>query len=64
MTDVVGIRFKRAGKVYNFDPTDIELAVNDYVVVETSRGLEMGEVVISPQQVLASEVTESSTPLY
>ncbi|HEY78314.1 MAG TPA: stage 0 sporulation protein, partial [Dehalococcoidia bacterium] len=54
MTDVVGVRFKRAGKVYYFDPAGIDLTVGDYVVVETTRGQEMGRVVISPQQVLAS----------
>ena len=55
MTDVVGVRFKRAGKVYYFDPAGIDLDVGDYVVVETARGQEMGQVMISPKQVLASE---------
>ena len=58
MADVVGIRFKRAGKVYYFDPAGIELEVNDQVVLETTRGLELGQVVISPKQDLASEVTK------
>ena len=56
MADIVGVRFKRAGKVYYFDPADIELEVNDYVVVKTTHGLEMGQVVIAPKQVLASDV--------
>jgi len=60
MAEIVGIRFKKAGRIYYFDPADIELEVNDYVVVETSRGLELGHVVIAPKQVLVSEV---STPL-
>ena len=60
MADVVGVRFKRAGKVYYFDPAGIDLEVNDYVVVETTRGQELGQVVISPKQVLASDVR---TPL-
>jgi cell fate regulator YaaT (PSP1 superfamily) len=63
MTDVVGVRFKRAGKVYYFDPAGIDLKVGDYVVVETARGREMGRVVISPQQVLASELTEPLKPV-
>jgi cell fate regulator YaaT (PSP1 superfamily) len=63
MTDVVGVRFKRAGKVYYFDPAGIDLEVGDYVVVETARGQEMGRVVISPQQVLASEITEPLKPV-
>ena len=57
MAEIVGVRFKRAGKVYYFDPAGIDLEVNDHVVVETSRGLELGRVVIAPRQVLASEVT-------
>ncbi|MFC1892678.1 stage 0 sporulation family protein [Chloroflexota bacterium] len=63
MAGVVGIRFKRAGKVYYFDPADIELELGDYVVVETTRGLELGQVVISPAQVLASELPEPLKPV-
>lgn len=63
MADVVGIRFKRTGKVYYFDPSDIELKVGDCVVVETTRGLELGRVVIAPSQVLASEVTKPLKPV-
>jgi len=57
MADIVGVRFKRAGRVYYFDPAGIDLEVNDYVVVKTARGVELGQVVISPKQVVASEVT-------
>jgi len=60
MAEIVGIRFKRAGRIYYFDPAGIDLEVNDYVVVKTTRGPELGHVVISPEQVLASEI---STPL-
>lgn len=63
MADVVGVRFKRTGKVYYFDPSDIELKVGDCVVVETTRGLELGQVVIAPSQVLASEVTKPLKPV-
>ena len=60
MAEIVGVRFKRAGRVYYFDPADFELKVSDYVVVKTTRGLELGQVVIAPEQVLASDV---ETPL-
>ena len=63
MADVVGVRFKRTGKVYYFDPSDIELKVGDCVVVETTRGPELGQVVIAPSQVLASEVTKPLKPV-
>ena len=63
MADVVGVRFRRTGKVYYFDPSDIELKVGDCVVVETTRGPELGQVVIAPSQVLASEVTKPLKPV-
>jgi cell fate regulator YaaT (PSP1 superfamily) len=58
MADVVGVRFKRTGKIYYFDPSGIELEVGDWVVVETARGLELGEVVIAPANVPAGEVSK------
>jgi cell fate regulator YaaT (PSP1 superfamily) len=63
MAEIVGVRFKRAGKVYYFDAAGIDLKVDDYVVVKTARGLEMGRVMIAPKQVLASEVTTELKPV-
>jgi cell fate regulator YaaT (PSP1 superfamily) len=60
---VVAIRFQRAGRVYYFDPLDMELEVNDYVVVETSTGLEVGRVVIAPKQVVAAELKQPLKPV-
>ncbi len=45
MVDIVGVRFKNAGKVYYFDPAGFELDDTDSVIVETARGLEFGTVV-------------------
>ena len=63
MASIVGIRFKRAGRVYYFDPSEIDMKVNDYVVVKTSRGLELGQVVIAPEQVLDNELDEPLKPV-
>jgi cell fate regulator YaaT (PSP1 superfamily) len=63
MAEIVGVRFKRAGKVYYFDAAGIDLEANDYVVVKTTRGLELGRVFIAPKQVLASEVTKGLKPV-
>ena len=63
MAEIVGIRFKRAGRVYYFDPAGIEMDVDDYVVVKTARGPELGWVVIAPKQVMASEVNEPLKPV-
>ncbi|MBI2855037.1 MAG: stage 0 sporulation family protein [Chloroflexi bacterium] len=63
MPNVVGVRFKQARRVYYFDPTNIELHVGDWVVVESARGQSLAQVVIAPDQVLASEVTEPLKPV-
>ena len=44
MIEIAGVRFKRTGKIYYFDPIDIDLKIGDYVIVETVRGLEFGAV--------------------
>jgi cell fate regulator YaaT (PSP1 superfamily) len=54
---VVGVRFKQAGKIYFFDPTGIELKPGDYVIVETARGLEHGQVMVEPKKVAEDKVT-------
>lgn len=51
MTKVVGIRFKPVGKIYYFNPENCELAVGDGVIVETTRGVEFGEVVLTDKEV-------------
>ncbi|MDP2920294.1 MAG: stage 0 sporulation family protein [Dehalococcoidia bacterium] len=56
MIKIVGVRFKRAGRIYYFDPKGFDLNWNDWVIVETARGLEIGRVVLSPRQVLVSEI--------
>ncbi len=51
MTTVCGVRFKRVGKVYYFDPAELKLDEGEYVIVETSRGVEFGEVAASNRQI-------------
>ena len=63
MVEVVGIRFKRAGKIYYFSSGDLELKVNDNVIVETARGVEFGELVIPPRQVKEEEVVLPLKPV-
>lgn len=53
---VVGVRFKKAGKVYYFDPGTLDLKQGDNVIVETARGVEFGEVVMAPREVPDEEV--------
>ncbi|WP_066871114.1 PSP1 domain-containing protein [Clostridium mediterraneense] len=56
MIKVVGIRFKKAGKIYYFDPSDLNIKKGDYVVVETARGIEFGECVIYNKEISESEI--------
>ena len=63
MSKIVGVRFKRAGLVYYFDPSDIELAIGDDVVVETTRGQAIGKVVSAPRESAPTELNEPLKPV-
>ena len=64
MQNVVGVRFLEAGKIYYFSPAGFEdVEVAEYVVVETSRGLEIARVVIAPHQVVNAELSEVLKPI-
>ena len=52
--EIVGINFREAGKIYYFDPKDIKFSSGDRVIVDTSRGTEMGTVKI-PNKVISGE---------
>lgn len=58
MIKVVGVRFKKAGKIYYFDPGDLIIEVGKKVIVETSRGIEFGEVVVASKEVSDDEVVQ------
>ena len=56
MVNVVGIRFKKVGKIYYFDGDGREYTQGEHVVVETSRGIEYGTVVIAKKEVPDDEI--------
>lgn len=56
MYDVVGIRFKKAGKIYYFDQNELIIQKGEFVIVETVRGVEFGKVVIGPKKVDENDV--------
>jgi cell fate regulator YaaT (PSP1 superfamily) len=56
MVKVVGVRFKKAGKIYYFDPADNQINKGDSVIVETARGIEFGECVIGPKEISEEEM--------
>lgn len=60
---IVGVRFRRAGEVFYFDSGELDLDVEDEVVVETEKGLELVRVVIAPKQVIYSELEGPLKPV-
>ena len=63
MLKVVGVRFQKAGKIYYFDPKDLELKLDDAVVVENSRGVELGYIAETLKEIDESEVVEELMPV-
>lgn len=58
MTKVIGVRFRKAGKVYFFDPAGMTIKSGDHVIVETARGIEYGIVVLGSRQVEDKKVVQ------
>lgn len=56
MATVIGVRFKKAGKVYYFDPTGVWPKPGDCVIVETARGMEFGETVTGSRSVNDAQI--------
>ncbi len=63
MSTVIGVRFKRAGKVYFFDPRELPVVAGGNVVVETARGLEFGEVVTPAREVPDEQIVQPLRPV-
>ena len=60
MTKVIGVRFRTAGKVYFFDPLQLEIKRGDHVIVETARGIEFGTVVAGVHEVEDDKVSPAA----
>nr|WP_312575993.1 stage 0 sporulation family protein [Sedimentibacter sp.] len=58
MIKVVGVRFKKAGKIYYFDPDKKWIKEGDFVIVETVRGIEYGQVVVGPKMVKEEDIVQ------
>ena len=63
MSKVIGVRFKRPGKVYFFDAGNINVKAKDKVIVETAMGQEMGEVVINNKNLTNNKIKSSLKPI-
>jgi len=58
MAQVIGVRFKNVGKIYYFDPLDLNIEKGQYVIVETVRGIECGEVAIGNREIPDGEIVK------
>lgn len=61
--EVVGIRFKEVGKIYYFDPQDIDFKKGDHAIVETVRGIECGEVAMENREIDDEEIIKPLKPI-
>ena len=58
MIKIIGVRFRKAGKIYYFSPGSLMVTKGQHVIVETARGVEYGTVVIGVSEVTDDEVTQ------
>lgn len=56
MIEVIGVRFKKAGKIYYFGPNGLNINKGNFVVVETARGIEFGECVIGIKEIPETDI--------
>lgn len=63
MVNVIGVRFRKAGKVYFFDPAGYDIKQGDNVIVETARGIEYGLVVLGPRDVEDDKIIQPLKPV-
>ncbi|MCI9053370.1 MAG: stage 0 sporulation family protein [Lachnospiraceae bacterium] len=63
MIEVIGVRFRPAGKIYFFDPVDLEIETGEHVIVETARGMEYGLVVLGKRLVEEERVIQPLKPV-
>ena len=57
MVNVIGVRFENAGKLYFFTPGALWPTPGDFVIVETTRGIEFGEVVTEVREIDDTKLT-------
>lgn len=63
MVNVIGVRFRKAGKIYFFDPMGADVKIGDHVIVETARGIEYGTVVIASKDIDEEKIIQPLKPI-
>lgn len=63
MIKIIGVRFKKIGKIYYFSPNELDIHLNDDVIVETAKGIECGKVVIVDREIDEEEFGSAVKPV-
>ncbi|MBQ2744002.1 MAG: stage 0 sporulation family protein [Lachnospiraceae bacterium] len=63
MIKVIGVRFRKTGKIYYFDPLGLDIETGQHVIVETARGVEYGHVVLGAREVEDNKVVQPLKPV-
>ena len=63
MVTIIGVRFRKAGKIYYFSPAKYHIKKGDHVIVETARGVEFGSVVLGPKKIPDDEIVQPLKPV-
>lgn len=63
MIVIIGVKFRKSGKVYYFDPIGLPIEKGNHVIVETARGIEYGKVVLAPKEVTDGQVVQPLKPV-
>lgn len=63
MVEVIGVRFRKNGKIYHFNPLKMDIKVGDHVIVETARGVEYGEVIIGRKSISEESIIATLKPV-
>lgn len=60
---IIGVKFRKSGKIYYFDPIGLPIQKGNHVIVETARGIEYGKVVLSPKEIPDDQVVQPLKPV-
>lgn len=63
MVNVIGVRFRKAGKIYFFDPIGADVKIGEHVIVETARGIEYGTVIIASKDIDEEKIIQPLKPI-
>lgn len=63
MIVIIGVKFRKSGKIYYFDPIGMPVDTGNHVIVETARGVEYGKVVLAPKEIPDDQVVQPLKPI-